>query len=281
MVAEADQSEKKMSITKSAERQPCGADDNADSPVIEFIEVVKTFGERGNKHRVLHEVSYSIPRGKTTVIAGGSGQGKSVTLKLILGLLKPDSGRILVDGRNVTRLSRRKLRELRTKFGVLFQGSALFDSLSVFENIALPLRERTRLSEQEIRQRITATLETLELSGHEEKFPAQLSGGMKKRVGLARALQLEPEIVLFDEPTTGLDPVMTQEIYHLFEQMQKNLGYTAVIVSHDIPKVFKLADQIVLLNKGEVDIFTDIGQIKNSKKPHIREFAKMAMEESF
>ena len=178
-------------------------------------------------------------------------------------------------------MRRKELRSLRTRFGVLFQGSALFDSLSVFENIALPLRERTKLSEQEIQQRVMATLDHLELTGHDEKFPAQLSGGMKKRVGLARALQLDPEIVLFDEPTTGLDPVMTQEIYHLFERMQKELGYTAVIVSHDIPKVFELADQIVLLNRGEVDVFTDVEQIRDSTKPYIREFAKKTMGELF
>jgi phospholipid/cholesterol/gamma-HCH transport system ATP-binding protein len=170
-----------------------------------------------------------------------------------------------------------QLRQLRTKFGVLFQGAALFDSLSVFENIALPLRERTKLKEPEIRAKIMATLETLELTGHEEKFPAQLSGGMKKRVGLARALQLEPEIVLFDEPTTGLDPLMTLEIYTLFQRMQQQLGYTAVIVSHDIPKVFELADQIVLINKGEADVFAEASQIIHSDKPHIREFAEKTM----
>lgn len=246
-------------------------------PVVEFIEVEKYFGEWGQRHRVLHGVSYSVPRGKTTVIAGGSGQGKSVTLKLILGLLKPDNGRILVDGQDVTRLSRKKLRDLRMKFGVLFQGAALFDSLSVFENIALPLRERTRLKEQEIQDQVAATLESLELTGHENKFPAQLSGGMQKRVGLARALQLDPEIVLFDEPTTGLDPVMTREIYDLFRRTQERLGYTAILVSHDIPQVFDLADQIVLLNNGEVDTFTNVGQIKDSEKPHIREFAKMTL----
>ncbi|XOF33657.1 MAG: ABC transporter ATP-binding protein [Candidatus Electrothrix sp. YB6] len=251
--------------------------DQPDTPAVEFIDVIKTFGERTQRHRVLHGISYSVPRGKTTVIAGGSGQGKSVNLKLILGLLKPDSGRILVDGQDVTRMGRRKLRELRTKFGVLFQGAALFDSLSVFENIALPLRERTKLTEQEIQEQIAATLKTLELTGHENKFPAQLSGGMKKRVGLARALQLDPEIVLFDEPTTGLDPVMTQEIYDLFRRTQQRLGYTAIIVSHDIPKVFELADQIVLLNKGEVDLFTDAAQIRDSEKPHIREFAEMTL----
>lgn len=257
------------------------AEERADTPAVEFIDVEKYFGERGRRHRVLHRVSYTVPQGKTTVIAGGSGQGKSVTLKLILGLLKADSGQILVDGQDVTRLRRKKLRDLRMKFGVLFQGAALFDSLSVFENIALPLRERTRLTEEEIQEQVAATLKTLELAGHENKFPAQLSGGMQKRVGLARALQLEPEIVLFDEPTTGLDPVMTQEIYDLFRRTQERLGYTAIIVSHDIPKVFDLADQIVLLNKGEVDIFTDTAQIKDSEKPHIREFAEMTLGDMF
>ncbi len=125
--------------------------------------------------------------------------------------------------------------------------------------------------------RVAATLEQLDLTGHEEKFPAQLSGGMKKRVGLARALQLDPEIVLFDEPTTGLDPVMTREIYELFSSTQKRLGYTAVIVSHDIPQIFSLADQIILLNKGELDVFTQVEQIAHSSKPSIREFAKMVM----
>jgi phospholipid/cholesterol/gamma-HCH transport system ATP-binding protein len=254
---------------------------SSDLPAIEFDEVFKSFGERSRRHMVLHGISFSVPRGKTTVIAGGSGQGKSVTLKLVLGLLSPDSGRILVDGQDVTSLRRSELRSLRTRFGVLFQGSALFDSLSVFENVALPLRERTKLSEQEIRERVMASLAQLELSGHEEKFPAQLSGGMKKRVGLARALQLDPEIILFDEPTTGLDPIMTQEIYQLFESMQKDLGYTAVIVSHDIPRVFDLADQIILLNRGEVDVFTSVEQIRDSKKPYIREFAEMTMGELF
>jgi phospholipid/cholesterol/gamma-HCH transport system ATP-binding protein len=245
--------------------------------IIEFDQVEKSFGERSRKNLVLDRISFSVPRGRTTVIAGGSGQGKSVTLKLILGLMSPDSGRVLVDGADVPLLSRRELRRLRTKFGVLFQGSALFDSLTVFENIALPLRERTRLSENEIQTKVLSTLEQLELSGHESKYPAQLSGGMKKRVGLARALQLEPEIVLFDEPTTGLDPLMTKEIYQLFQRMQKRLGYTAVIVSHDIPAVFELADQIILLNKGEVDIFYDASEIFHSEKPHIREFAEMTM----
>jgi phospholipid/cholesterol/gamma-HCH transport system ATP-binding protein len=211
------------------------------------------------------------------VVAGGSGQGKSVTLKLILGLMQPTSGRILVEGYNVPSLGRKRLRQLRTSFGVLFQGAALFDSLTVFENVALPLRERTAMDEEQISSQVMRTLEQLELQGHEGKYPAQLSGGMKKRVGLARALQLDPKIVLFDEPTTGLDPVMTQEIYELFAATQKRIGYTAIIVSHDIPRVFDLADQIILLNRGEIDIFADKEAVRHSSKPYIREFVARVM----
>lgn len=246
-------------------------------PAIEFVDVCMGFGARTQHHVVLDRASFSVPQGKTTVIAGGSGQGKSVILKLILGLLRPTSGHVLVAGQDVPSLGYAALQALRMRFGVLFQGSALFDSLSVFENIALPLRERTRLSQEEIVARVKATLEQLELSGHEDKYPAQLSGGMKKRVGLARALQLEPEIVLFDEPTTGLDPVMTQDIYDLFTRTQERLGYTAVIVSHDIPQIFTLADQIILLNKGELDVFTHANQISLSAKPNIREFARLVL----
>jgi phospholipid/cholesterol/gamma-HCH transport system ATP-binding protein len=248
---------------------------------IEFVNVTKSFGERIHKNTVLDSISFSIPKGKTTVIAGGSGQGKSVTLKLILGLLYPDSGTVFVEGIDVHSLGRGELRNLRTRFGVLFQGAALFDSMTVFENVALPLRERTKLKEENIRSMVFKTLEQLELEGAEDKYPAQLSGGMKKRVGLARALQLDPQIVLFDEPTTGLDPVMTKEIYQLFTAMQVKSGYTAVIVSHDIPAVFELADQIILLNKGEVDVFANTDDIVFSEKPYIREFVKMTMGDLF
>jgi phospholipid/cholesterol/gamma-HCH transport system ATP-binding protein len=255
------------------------SDENAATPepAIRFVDVCKSFGDRTRRHLVLDRVTFSVPRGKTTVVAGGSGQGKSVILKLILGLLRPDSGQVLVGETNVPAMGYKALQELRMLFGVLFQGAALFDSLTVFENIALPLRERTKLSDQEIRNKVAATLEQLELTGHDEKFPAQLSGGMKKRVGLARALQLDPKIVLFDEPTTGLDPVMTKEIYELFFMTQQRLGYTAVIVSHDIPQIFALADQIILLNKGELDVFTEASQIPFSTKPSIREFARLVM----
>lgn len=244
---------------------------------IRFVDVTKSFGSKKQRNLVLNHVDFSVPKGKTTVVAGGSGQGKSVVIKLILGLLKPDSGQVLVNNQDIVPMGYKALQETRMHFGVLFQGVALFDSLNVFENVALPLRERTALGEEEIRSKVIADLEHLGLSGHEEKFPAQLSGGMKKRVGLARALQLDPEIVLFDEPTTGLDPVITQEIYELFTATQKRLGYTAVIVSHDVPRVFDLADQIILLNKGELESFDDVSSITNASKPHVRDFARMVM----
>jgi phospholipid/cholesterol/gamma-HCH transport system ATP-binding protein len=249
---------------------------------IEFQDVVKSFAKNdGGRQTVLDHVSFTFPVGKTTVIAGGSGQGKSVTLKLILGLMQVDSGRILVNGVDVTGVRGRALEQLRTRFGVLFQGAALFDSLSVYENVALPLRERTTKLDREIREQVFTILSQLELTGHEEKFPAQLSGGMRKRVGLARALQLNPEIMLFDEPTTGLDPLMTQEIYNLFARTQEQMGYTAVIVSHDIPKVLNLADQVVVLNNGKVDVFASPEAMQWSRKPHIVEFVENTMGEIY
>jgi phospholipid/cholesterol/gamma-HCH transport system ATP-binding protein len=245
---------------------------------IEFKNVVKTFAKsNGEIQAVLDGVDFSIPAGMTTVIAGGSGQGKSVTLKLILGLMQPDSGQVLVHGQDVSRARGKELEQLRTQFGVLFQGAALFDSLTVFENVALPLRERTGKTETEIRLQVEKSLAQFELDGHEDKYPAQLSGGMQKRVGLARAMQLNPAIMLFDEPTTGLDPVMTREIYHLFVRTQVEFGFTSVIVSHDIPKIFNLADQVIILNSGKMDVFDSPEKIQWSEKPHIQEFVKTTM----
>lgn len=242
-------------------------------PIIKLVDVVKDFGAQ----RILDHANLEIMPGQTTVVAGGSGQGKSVTLKLILGLLKPDSGSVLVGGRDVAVMDRRELNEIRSAFGVLFQGVALLDSLNVFDNVALPLRERTKLNREEIRVRVVDTLVQLGLVGHDEKFPAQLSGGMKKRVGLARALQLKPEIMLFDEPTTGLDPEKTLEIYQLFFETQRKFGYTSVIVSHDIPKVFNLADQVVVLNDGKLVSFDDPEEIQLCEIPEIQSFVKATM----
>jgi phospholipid/cholesterol/gamma-HCH transport system ATP-binding protein len=245
---------------------------------IEFKDVTKAFAKKdGTVQTVLDSVSFSIPAGKTTVIAGGSGSGKSVTLKIVLGLMRANSGKVLVQGNDVTGAKGKELEALRTQFGVLFQGSALFDSLTVFENVALPLRERTKKTEEEISNQVHASLSQFELDGHEDKYPAQLSGGMKKRVGLARAMQLKPAIMLFDEPTTGLDPVMAQEIYQLFAKTQSEFGFTSVIVSHDIPKIFNLADRVIILNRGHMDVFSSPEEIQWSEKPHIREFVKMTM----
>jgi len=246
--------------------------------IVQLINVVKTFTSgSGKQQRVLDEVNLTIPTGKTTVIAGGSGQGKSVTLKLMLGLMKPDSGLVMVDGKNITKMGHRELNDIRTNFGVLFQGAALFDSLTVFENVALPLRERTSLHQKDIEARVMETLKQIDLVGHEDKFPAQLSGGMKKRVGLARALQLEPKIILFDEPTTGLDPVKTMEIYRLFFKTQNQFGYTSIIVSHDIPRIFNLADQLVILRAGKMKKFNSFEEIQCSDDPETRSFVRTTM----
>jgi len=249
---------------------------------IEFKNVTKSFVKGdGSVQHILDNVNFAIPSGKTTVIAGGSGQGKSVTLKLVLRLMEADSGQIVIHGDDVTRVRGKKLEALRTQFGVLFQGGALFDSLTVFENVALPLRERTSKSEEEISEQVNASLAQFELTGHEGKYPAQLSGGMQKRVGLARAMQLQPSIMLFDEPTTGLDPVMTQEIYHLFARTQASFGFTSVIVSHDIPKIFNLADQVIVLDEGRMDVFDNPEEIQWSEKEHIKDFVKTTMGEIY
>ncbi len=249
---------------------------------IEFSGVRKSFRkEDGSVQHVLDGVDFAIPAGKTTVVAGGSGQGKSVTLKLILRLMNVDNGAIYIGGEDITRIYGRKLHQLRTRFGVLFQGAALFDSLNVFENVAMPLRERTKKNEEEIKAQVYASLAQFGLEGHEGKYPAQLSGGMQKRVGLARAMQLHPEIMLFDEPTTGLDPVMSQEIYHLFAETQRRHGFTSIIVSHDIPKVFNLADQVIILDKGKMDVFDSPEAIQWSEKENIKKFVKTTMGEIY
>ena len=247
-------------------------------PVIQFIDVHKSFvNTNGDIHKVLKGTSFAIMPGMTTVIGGGSGQGKSVTIKLILGLMKPDSGQILIEGRDITGMGLKEIKKVRTNFGVLFQGVALFDSLTVFENVALPLREKTKLSKPEIHDRVMESLAQFGLNGDEEKFPAQLSGGMQKRVGLARALQLQPKIMLFDEPTTGLDPARSLEIYRLFYKIQKEMGYTSVIVSHDIPKIFNLADQVVVMHDGHAKVFNSSEEIQWSTDPIIQDFVQLTM----
>jgi len=221
---------------------------------------------------VLDGVDLHIPRGEIFVIMGGSGEGKTVLLKHIIGLLVPDRGRIFVDGVNLCTLSRARLREVRKKFGMLFQGAALFDSMSVGDNVAFPLREHTRMKEAEVRKRVREMLAQVGLHGVEHKYPSELSGGMGKRVGLARALALEPEILLFDEPTTGLDPIMSDVINQLILDTQKRIGITFVLISHDVKGAFQLADRIAMLHQGRIVGQGTPAQMRDDPNPVIQQF---------
>ncbi len=216
--------------------------------------------------QVVHEnLSLTVERGKTTVVVGASGSGKSVMLKYILGFMKPDRGDVLVDGVSILGLSETQMKKVRSRYGVVFQGTALFDSLNVFDNVALPLVEKTKKSPAEIEDQVMHFLGEMKLTEARYKMPAELSGGMQRRVALARALQLNPEIILFDEPTTGLDPQTSESIYDLFIQTQRRLNYTALIVSHDIPRIFRVGDNIAVLNGGKIESVISSKEIKKAK----------------
>jgi len=240
---------------------------------IQLQDVEKSFAGQ----KVLDKVNLAVPEGKTTVITGASGQGKSVILKHMLGLVRPDQGKVMVFGKDIAKLGKRELREVRTHFGVLFQNVALFDSMTVYDNVALPLRERTDASEEEIRANVGEKLAMMDLVGADDKYPAQLSGGMQKRVGLARALALNPKVVFFDEPTTGLDAKRSSELYRLFYRTQRQLGYTAVIVSHDVPKIFKLSDYVTLLQDKVIQGCMPPEEFQRSQHPVIRAFVETTM----
>lgn len=240
---------------------------------IELVGVEKRFG----RQTVLRDVNLSIASGKTTVIVGASGEGKSVIIKHMLGLVRPERGEVRVFGSNLAKARKKEINRIRMEFGVLFQNVALFDSMSVFDNVALPLRERTKLSETVIRAKVREKLDLMDLVDADDKFPAQLSGGMKKRVGLARALMLDPKVVFFDEPTTGLDVSRSNEIYRLFHKTQRRLGYTAVIVSHDVPKIFKLADYVALLAEGKIQGVMSPESFQLSEHPLIRRYVEETM----
>lgn len=241
--------------------------------VAQLIEIRKSY----DSQEVLKGVNLSIMEGKTTVIVGGSGQGKSQIIKHILGLIQPDSGQVIVFGKDINAIRRKELKEVRNNFGVLFQNAALFDSMTVYDNVALPLRERTRTPEKEIESIVNEKLEMMDVAGTNHKYPAQLSGGMRKRVGLARALVLNPKIVFFDEPTTGLDIAKSNEIYRVFFRTQSILKYTAVIVSHDVPRIFKLADYVALLHNGVVEGCLTPEEFQLSENPEIKKFAETTM----
>ena len=236
--------------------------------MIELKGIHKSF----NSHKVLNDLNLEIPDGKITVILGRSGEGKSVLLKHIIGLLKPERGRVIVQGTDLAKLDDREIKEFRKKFGMLFQNAALFDSLNVFENVAFPLKEHRPMTDREMRDRVHEVLELVGLKGVDHKFPSELSGGMRKRVGLARAIVLTPEILLYDEPTTGLDPIMTDAIDKLIMNTQKHLGVTSIVISHDIEASFRIADKIAMIHEGVILLEGTRETFEKSKHPFVRQF---------
>ena len=242
--------------------------------MIELINIHKSFGSQ----TVLNGLNLTIPAGRITAVIGPSGEGKSVLLKHMIGLLQPDLGDVLVDGASIVGLRRSQLNQVREKFAMVFQNAALFDSMTVYENVAFPLEEKTDLNTSEIAERVAIALQEVGLKNVNHKYPDELSGGMKKRVGLARALLLQPQVVLFDEPTTGLDPVIRRAIHQLIKETQHKFGFTAVIVSHDIPDIFDVAHHIAMLYRGEILQFGTPDEIQASDHPVVRQFISGSLD---
>jgi len=236
--------------------------------MIEIIDLKKSF----NGKVVLNGVDLSIEKGKITVIIGRSGEGKSVLIKHIIGLLKPDSGKILIDGHDMTKMREREFIEVLKRFGMLFQGAALFDSMTVAENVGFPLKEHTDLSDKEIRKIVSEKLRRVGLVGVEDMMPADLSGGMKKRVGLARAIVMDPEIVLFDEPTTGVDPILADSIADMMLETQRALKTTYIAITHDIQLTYKIADKVAMLHQGKIVEQGAVEEMKKNPNPLLRQF---------
>ena len=238
--------------------------------MIEVRNLRKRFGQQ----EVLKGVSFKVPKGSTRVILGLSGSGKSVLMKHMIGLLMPDSGELLVDGEDLTKLDRKALQRVRRKFGMVFQQAALFDSMSVADNVAFPLREHSKLDAQQIAQKVTEKLTMVGLEKMQHKYPAELSGGMRKRVGLARAVVLDPMVVLYDEPTTGLDPITTDNVDNMIMDAKRELDVTSVVISHDIGSAMKVADDIAVIHEGRIVEDCPKEQIRASKHPFVQEFLR-------
>ena len=236
--------------------------------MIQIKNLVKRFGDRA----VLDGMNLSVPEGKITVIMGGSGCGKSTLLKNLIGLLRPEEGEIWIDGKNVALLSEKEFDDVRKKFGMLFQGAALFNSLTVGENVALPLREHTDLSPEIIQIIVKIKLELVGLTGFEGFYPFQISGGMKKRVALARAIALDPKIVFYDEPGAGLDPITASMIDQLILDLSRKLKITSVVVTHEMKSAFRIADQMIVLYRGKVIEQGSPEEVKASTNSYVRQF---------
>lgn len=242
---------------------------NGSLPIkIRVANLFKSFAAK----EVLHGVNLEVRQGESMVVIGGSGSGKTVLIKCIIGLIQPDEGEIYVDDQEISSMSEREMNEVRKKFGMLFQGGALFDSLSVWENVGFGLRQHKKLSDEEIRRIATEKLALLGLRDIEDIMPAELSGGMKKRVSLARAIAMEPEILLYDEPTTGIDPVMADAINELIIRMREQLNMTSIAITHDMTSAYKIADRIAMLYQGKIVEVGSPEEIKSSVNPIVQQF---------
>jgi phospholipid/cholesterol/gamma-HCH transport system ATP-binding protein len=236
--------------------------------MIEITNLCKSFGSL----QVLRGVNLSVEKGESMTVIGGSGSGKSVLIKHIIGLLFPDRGQVTVDGAVLNNLDEQGLNDVRKKFGMLFQGAALFDSLTVWENVGFGLKQHAKMSDQEIRTIATQKLALVGLKDVEDKMPVDLSGGMKKRVGLARAIAMDAEIILYDEPTTGLDPITADSINDLIVDLRKKLGVTSVAITHDMFSAYKISDRIAMLYKGEIQEIGTPDEIKGTTNPIVKQF---------
>ena len=233
---------------------------------------IKNLNRSFGKNKILHNVTLDLERGKINALIGASGSGKSVLVKHLIGLLKPDSGTIIVDGIDIHSLDQKELTAFRKNFGMVFQFSALFDSLTVRENCEFPLREHTTKSNEEMRTIVSSCLALLGVDGTEDKYPDALSGGMRKRVALARALMLEPKIIIYDEPTTGLDPLATKNVDDMISAVSKDRDVTSIVVSHDMASVSRVADRVAMLHQGSILVAASIDEIKQSKDEYVQRF---------
>jgi phospholipid/cholesterol/gamma-HCH transport system ATP-binding protein len=241
--------------------------------VLDIKNLYKSFGEK----QVHRGVSFQLYHGEILGLFGGSGTGKSVILRSIIGLDKPDEGQICFENKDITKLNERELIKVRTQIGYVFQNGALFDSLTVEENLAYPLREHTKLTDNEINQRVNQMLELIDMRGTNALLPGELSGGMQKRAGLARAIIMDPKIILFDEPTAGLDPANTKRLLDNINRL-KDRGITGIFVTHDIPSAFEISDRIAILYEGRIHVIDDVENIKKSKDPLVQTFVSGSME---
>ncbi len=250
--------------------EPCGLETLPEpdgEPVIRLVDVEKTLDGK----KVLDGVTLDIPSRRITAIIGLSGAGKSVMLKHMIGLIRPERGQVLVDGVDISRLSRGELYRVRRRFGMLFQGGALFDSLTVYENVAFPLREKTELGDGEVRERVLSRLAQVGLEEARGKYPDELSGGMVRRVAFARAMVTDPEIILFDEPTTGLDPIIRNSILNLICHTYHQHGFTMVMISHDIPEIFQWSHHVVVVHDGRVVMAAPTAEVVDSVDPFVQQ----------